>query len=80
MEDDLRVKGFYTLSAISVLNAHWDQTFRKKNRIVYDTFPCTLLGRLAVDSTAEGRGYGKLLLMHALRLRWKEAGRSDRLP
>jgi GNAT superfamily N-acetyltransferase len=67
VEDNLRVKGFYTLSSISIPNAHWDDAFRKKHKIVYDSFPCTLLGRLAVDKTAEGRGYGKLLLMHALK-------------
>lgn len=64
---DFRPWGFYTLSSISVPNAHWDPAFRKKHKIVYDVFPCTLLGRLAVDKTAEGRGYGKLLLMHALK-------------
>lgn len=65
--EEFRPMGFYTLSSISVPNVHWDPSFRKKHKIVYDVFPCTLLGRLAVDKTVERRGYGKLLLMHALK-------------
>lgn len=67
VENDVRILGYYTLSSISIPNAHWDQGFRKKHKIIYEAFPCTLLGRLAVDKTAEGLGYGRLLLMHALR-------------
>ena len=59
--DDI-VKGYYTLSSISVDTSEWDQAFKKANKLVYDTIPCTLLGKLAVDSQSQGNKYGTLLL------------------
>jgi hypothetical protein len=63
--DDI-VKGYYTLSSISVDTSEWDQAFKKANKLVYATIPCTLLGKLAVDSQSQGTKYGTLLLFHAL--------------
>jgi hypothetical protein len=65
-DDDDVVKGYYTLSSISVDTSDWDQAFKKANKLVYDTIPCTLLGKLAVDGQNQGKKYGTILLFHAL--------------
>ena len=58
--------GFYTLSAKSILLADLpDETARKLPK--YPHVPATLLGRLAIDSRCQGRGYGELMLLDALR-------------
>ena len=60
-----RVVGYYTLSA-SLLDARElpDDLARKLPR--YPHLPVTLLGRLAVDQRAKGKGVGEFLLMNAL--------------
>jgi ribosomal protein S18 acetylase RimI-like enzyme len=63
--DDI-VRGYYTLSSISVDTSDWDQAFKKNNKLVYDTIPGTLIGKLAVDSQFQGKKYGTILLFHAL--------------
>lgn len=63
---DRRVLGFYTLSSSMIaLEGLPDKLAKKLPK--YPQLPATLLGRLAVDATAQGRGYGALLLMDALR-------------
>jgi GNAT superfamily N-acetyltransferase len=60
------VIGYYTLSATSILLTDLpDETARKLPK--YPNVPATLLGRLAIDSRYQGRGYGKLLIIDALR-------------
>lgn len=67
-DGDSHIKGYYTLSKYTVEIENWDDALAKKyNLIKYKAIPCTLIGRLAVDSDCEARGYGKKLLMHALR-------------
>ena len=60
------VRGYYTLSAASILLAELPEAIAKRLP-KYPHVPVTLLGRLAVDAEAQGRGYGELLLMDALR-------------
>jgi GNAT superfamily N-acetyltransferase len=60
------VVGYYTLSATSILLADLpDETARRLPK--YPLVPATLLGRLAIDSRFQGRGYGELLIIDALR-------------
>ena len=60
------VIGYYTLSATSILLTDLpDETARKLPK--YPQVPATLLGRLAIDSRYQGRGYGELLIIDALR-------------
>ena len=60
------VIGYYTLSATSILLADLpDQVARRLPK--YPLVPATLLGRLAIDSCYQGRGYGELLILDALR-------------
>jgi GNAT superfamily N-acetyltransferase len=60
------VIGYYTLSATSILLADLpDETTRKLPK--YPNVPATLLGRLAIDDRYQGKGYGELLIIDALR-------------
>jgi GNAT superfamily N-acetyltransferase len=60
------VIGYYTLSANSVLLADLpNETARKLAK--YPHVPATLLGRLAIDRLYQGRGYGEVLIIDALR-------------
>jgi len=60
------VIGYYTLSATSILLADLpDETARRLPK--YPLVPATLLGRLAIDSRYQARGYGELLIIDALR-------------
>ncbi len=60
------VIGYYTLSATSILLADLPvETAKKLPK--YPHVPATLLGRLAIDSGYQGRGYGEFLLIDALR-------------
>ena len=63
---DSTVICYYTLSATSILLADLPEETAKKLP-GYPAVPATLLGRLAVDDRHKGRGYGELLLLHALR-------------
>ena len=62
---DVRVLGFYTLSAsILMLTDPPEDLARKLPR--YPQLPVTLLGRLAVDRSTKGQGLGEHLLLDAL--------------
>ena len=62
---DMRVLGYYTLSASVLTLADLpDELARKLPR--YPQLPVTLLGRLAVDESTKGQGLGEHLLMDAL--------------
>ncbi len=62
---DGAIGGYYTLSATGVkLTDFPTAVTRKLPR--YPLVPATLLGRLAVDRTHQGRGYGRFLLADAL--------------
>ena len=61
-----RVIGYYTLSANSIDLS--DLPAEKSRKLPkYPKVPVTLLGRLAIDFKYQGKGYGALLLAHALR-------------
>lgn len=59
------IGGYYTLSATAVTLAELPaQVARKLPR--YPLVPATLLGRLAIDRSHQGKGYGRFLLADAL--------------
>jgi predicted GNAT family N-acyltransferase len=60
------VKGYYTLSANSVKREDFPEALIKKLPPSYNDLPTILLGRLAIDNTLQGKGYGEILLMDAL--------------
>jgi ribosomal protein S18 acetylase RimI-like enzyme len=66
IDDDLGVVGFYSLSSFTLaLENLPDQIARKLPR--YDAIPAALIGRLARDERARGRGVGELLMADAVR-------------
>lgn len=60
-----QVMGYYTLSATSVSISDLPANLSKLTQ--YKSVPAVLIGRLAVDKSLQGGGYGKLLLLNALR-------------
>lgn len=64
--DGDRVLGYYTLSANSVDISLLEPFYSKRKLGSYRWIPVFLLGRLAVDKTVLGQGYGKFLLQDAL--------------
>ena len=74
VDDELGVIGFYSLSSFTLsLRDLPEEIARKLPR--YDAIPAALIGRLARDERARGRGIGELLLADAIR-RILGAGRS----
>lgn len=73
--DSSAVVGFYTLSATSIsLHELPGESANKIPR--YPHVPAILLGRLAMDQSQRGKGYGELLLLDAFKrcLKIKEIG------
>lgn len=65
-----RIRGFYTLSATSILLTDLPpELARRLPR--YPRLPATLLGRLATDLTARGIGLGRFLLVDAMYRAWR---------
>ncbi len=67
LADEDRILGYYTLSANSVDIALLQPIFSKRKLGSYRWIPVFLLGRLAIDVSVLGQGYGKFLLQDALR-------------
>ncbi|AIE85912.1 GCN5-related N-acetyltransferase [Fimbriimonas ginsengisoli Gsoil 348] len=63
--DDPRVIGYYTLSAGGVIFENLPDEVRRK--LPRYPMPVAHLGRMAVDKDFQGRGYGALLLLDALK-------------
>ena len=61
------IKGYYTLNNLSIPSAHWDAELRKKHKLTYEAIPCTLIGRLAMDASMQGKGHGEILLFDSLK-------------
>lgn len=59
------VRGYYTLSATSVDLSSLPENLRRRSG-TYPVVPAVLLGRLAVDNTLRGGGFGAALLADAL--------------
>jgi ribosomal protein S18 acetylase RimI-like enzyme len=65
-DDELGVVGFYSLSSFTLaIEDLPEEVGRKLPR--YDAIPAALIGRLARDVRARGRGIGELLLADAVR-------------
>jgi GNAT superfamily N-acetyltransferase len=65
--DGTVVKGYFTLSNNGIDRSLLPDSFIKKLPNSYHSLPTTLLGRLAVETDEQGRGYGELLLLDALK-------------
>lgn len=60
------VRGYYTLSANSIKRDQFPEDLIKKLPPSYIDIPTILLGRLAIDESIKGNGWGELILMDAL--------------
>ena len=60
-----KVAGYYTLSAFQIEAGELPPSIARRFPR-YPHAPATLLGRLAIDRTYQGQGWGQFLLMDAL--------------
>ncbi len=65
--NEKKVLGFYTLSGNSIQRSEFPLELIQKMPPSYINLPTILLGRLAIDKTEKGKGYGSILLMDALK-------------
>jgi GNAT superfamily N-acetyltransferase len=61
-----QVLGYYCLSSYSILSTELEESATNKLP-KYSLLPAILLGRLAVDAGYQGKGYGELLLLDAMK-------------
>lgn len=61
------IKGYYTLSSAGIPGEDLPEDIKKKLPPSYQDLPVTLLGRLAVSVSSQGKGIGELLLIDALK-------------
>lgn len=66
-DDSKIVKGFFTLSNASIKRDLLPNSLSKKLPKSYRELPVTLLGRLAVDKSLKGNGFGEFMLIDALK-------------
>ena len=64
-QDETRVLGYYTLSTLSIDLSLLPEKLAKK--LPKHPIPAALIGRLAVDISAQGKGIGKMLLSSAIK-------------
>jgi GNAT superfamily N-acetyltransferase len=60
-----KIIGYYTLSSLSIELKHLPEEIIK--RLPKHPIPAALIGRLAVDKAAQGKGIGKMLLADAIK-------------
>lgn len=58
-----KIVGYYTVSSAQIVCQEFPERWKK--RVGVYPVPCSLVGRLAVDRSAQGQGLGETLLMHA---------------
>lgn len=66
-QDSNKIMGYYTLSSNSILNELIPDYFKKNLPNSYSDIPAILLGRLAIDKEFQGKGFGVMLLIDALK-------------
>lgn len=74
--EDVLIKGYYTLSASSIPLDSVPTKYAKRFPRSYSNIPVTLLGRLAIDESLKGKGYGQSLLFDALKRSYEVAKES----
>lgn len=63
-DESTQILGFYTLSLLSITPYEFE--LPPKGYSAKMQLPACLIGRLAVDKAAQGKGYAKLLFAHAV--------------
>jgi ribosomal protein S18 acetylase RimI-like enzyme len=67
INDTDTIKGYYTLSANSIKRDSFPENLSKKLPPSYQDLPTVLLGRLAINKSLQGQGYGEIMLIDALK-------------
>lgn len=65
-DNDNIIRGYYTLSANSIKRDEFPIELINKLPPSYIELPTILLGRLAIDESIKGQGYGEVILLDAL--------------
>ncbi|MCF8234575.1 MAG: GNAT family N-acetyltransferase [Bacteroidales bacterium] len=65
--EDKIIKGYYTLSNAGISQENIPKEILKKLPRSYKQLPVTLLGRLAIDLSVKGKGFGELLIIDAMK-------------
>jgi len=65
--DEGQIKGYYTLSNAGLPRDTLPKDWQQKLPPSYQSLPVTLLGRLAISKSSQGKGIGGLLLVDALK-------------
>jgi predicted GNAT family N-acyltransferase len=65
--EDNAVKGYYTLSSNAINRDTFPEQLSRKLPPGYEDIPTILLGRLAIDNSLKGKGFGAILLLDALK-------------
>jgi len=71
-EEQKQVLGYYTLSASQVVATHFKGVEKRLPR--YPDIPVTLIGRLAICNSQQGRGLGGALLADAIKRAYDHSG------
>ncbi len=66
-KDGPKILGYYTLSGSCFERESFPSKSQQK-KIPYKNTPSITLGRLAIDNSMQGKGYGDLLVTHAMRV------------
>ena len=66
-EETNNIQGYYTLSNNSIPLSSFPEQIKKKLPESYVSVPTTLLGRLVIDKNCQGKGFGRILLIDALK-------------
>ncbi|CAH3411100.1 TPA: type II toxin-antitoxin system toxin KacT [Klebsiella pneumoniae] len=64
-----RLLGYYTLSG-SCFERGMLPSKTQQKKIPYQNAPSVTLGRLAIDKSLQGQGWGEMLVAHAMRVVW----------
>lgn len=64
-----RLLGYYTLSG-SCFERGMLPSKTQQKKIPYQNAPSVTLGRLAIDKSVQGQGWGEMLVAHAMRVVW----------
>jgi GNAT superfamily N-acetyltransferase len=75
-DENNQIKRYYTLSNDSISLEELPEEIRMKFPKAYTHLPVTLLDRLAVDRKYQGHGFGKMLLIDALKRSYEVALKS----
>lgn len=64
-----KILGYYTLSG-SCFERKMLPSMTQQKKVPYQNAPSVTLGRLAIDKSIQGQGWGEFLVVHAMKVVW----------